>query len=111
MGAEAASRVRDQLIEEFGEDTAAFVGKMLIGFSAEEAANPQVYEQLVAMLAPEQQSIGVRELALATLKQLTGRNDDLGYDPDHPEGRGYSAWKELQRQGKLRPAAPRSKAK
>jgi hypothetical protein len=111
LGAEAASQVRDQLVEEFGEDTAAFVGKMLIGFSPEEASNPQVYEQLVALLAPEQQSIGVRELALDTLKRLTARSDDLGYNPDHPEGKGYTAWRELQRQGKLRPGAPRPKAK
>jgi hypothetical protein len=111
LGPEAASKVRDQLVEEFGEDTAAFVGKMLVGFSAEEASNPQVYEQLVAMLAPEQQTIGVRELALDTLKRLTGRNDDLGYNPDHPEGKGYAAWKDLQRQGKLRAGSPRPKAK
>jgi hypothetical protein len=110
LGPESASRMRDQLVEEFGEDTAAFVGKMLIGFSHEEASNPQVYEQLVGMLSPEQQSIGVRELALDTLKRLTGRRDDLGYDPDHAEGKGYSAWKELQRQGKLRLANPRAKS-
>jgi hypothetical protein len=111
LGPEAASQVRDRLVEEFGEDTAAFVGKMLVGFTPEETANPQVYEQLVAMLAPEQQSIGVRELALDTLKRLTGRNDDLGYNPDHAEGKGYNAWKELQRQGKLRAGSPRPKAK
>ena len=110
LGPEAASRVRDQLVEEFGEETASFVGKMLIGFSPEEASNPQVYEQLVALLSPEQESIGVRELALDTLKRLTGR-DDLGYDPDHPEGKGLNAWKDLQRQGKLRFTAPRTKAK
>jgi hypothetical protein len=111
LGPEAAAKVRDELVEAFGEDTAAFVGKMLVGFSAEEASNPQVYEQLVAMLAPEQQSIGVRELALDTLKRLTARNDDLGYNPDHAEGKGYAAWRDLQRQGKLRAGAPRPKAK
>jgi len=110
LGAEAASRVRDQLVEEFGEETASFVGKMLTGFSPEEASNPKVFEQLVGLLAPEQESIGVRELALDTLKRLTGR-DDLGYDPDHAEGKGWSAWKDLQRQGKLRYSAPRAKAK
>ena len=110
LGSEAASRVRNQLVEEFGEETASFVGKMLIGFSPEEASNPQVYEQLVAMLSPEQESIGVRELALDTLKRLTGR-DDLGYDPDHADGEGLNAWLDLQRQGKLRFSAPRVKAK
>jgi len=110
LGSDAASRVRDQLAEEFGEETASFAGKMLIGFSPDEAAHPEVYEQLVGLLAPAQESIGVRELALDTLKRLTGR-DDLGYDPDHPEGKGLSAWKDLQRQGKLRLAAPRAKVK
>ncbi|MFI5460486.1 MAG: hypothetical protein ACHRXM_34145 [Isosphaerales bacterium] len=110
LGSDAASRVRDQLAEEFGEETASFAGKMLIGFSPEEASNPDVYDQLVGLLAPAQESIGVRELALDTLKRLTGR-DDLGYDPDHPEGKGLSAWKDLQRQGKLRFSAPRAKVK
>ena len=50
----------------------------------------------------------MRELALDTLKRLTGR-DDLGYDPDHPEGKGLNAWKELQRQGKLRFSAARAR--
>jgi hypothetical protein len=109
QGSEAASRVRDQLVEEFGEETAAFVAKMLVGFSPDEASSPQTFEQLVGLLGPGQESVGVRELALESLKRLTGR-DDLGYDPDHPEGRGLGAWKDLQRQGKLRFSAPRSKA-
>jgi hypothetical protein len=109
MSSEAAARVRDQLAEEFGEDTASIVGKMLMGFSAQEASSPQVFEQLVGLLSPEQESLGVRELALDTLKRLTGR-DDLGYDPDHAEGKGLTAWKDLQRQGKLRVTAPRPKA-
>jgi hypothetical protein len=111
LGPDAASRVREELVEAYGEDTAAFVGKMLIGFTSEEASNPQVYEQLVALLGSEQQPIGVRELALDTLKRLTGRTEDLGYNPDQPNGKGYAAWKELQRQGKLRFATPRPKAK
>jgi len=110
LGSDAASRVREQLVEEFGEETASFVGKMLIGFSPEEASTPQVYEQLVGLLSPAQESIGVRELALDTLKRLTGR-DDLGYDPDHADGKGLNAWKDLQRQGKLRFSAPRAKVK
>jgi hypothetical protein len=110
LGPDAASRVRDQLVEEFGEETASFVGKMLVGFSPDEASNPQTYEQLVNLLGPGQESIGVRELALDTLKRLTGR-DDLGYDPDHANGKGLNAWKDLQRQGKLRFSLPRSKVK
>jgi hypothetical protein len=108
LSPEAAGRVRDELIREFGEDTASTVGKMLMGFSPPEASSPEVFEQLVGLLAPEQVH-GVRELALDNLKRLTAR-DDLGYDPDHPEGKGLTAWKELQRQGKLRVSTPRPKS-
>ena len=56
LGPDAANRVRDQLAEEFGDDTALFVEKMLVGYPAEEASSPQIYERLVAALGPEQQS-------------------------------------------------------
>jgi hypothetical protein len=82
---------------------------MLVGYTPEEAADPKLFERLVAALGPEQQSIGLHELALDTLKQLTGR-DDLGYDPDHADGKGLIAWKDLQRQGKLHYSAARGKA-
>ena len=108
LGPEAAGRVREQLVEEFGEETAAFAAKMLVGFSPQEAANPQLLAQLVGLLSPEEESVGVRELAIDTLKRLTG-HEDQGYDPDHPEGKGLAAWKDLERQGKLRLAAPRPK--
>ena len=48
---------------------------------------PKIFERLVAAARARTESVGVRELALDTLKQLTGR-DDLGYDPDHPDGKG-----------------------
>jgi hypothetical protein len=110
LGPDFATRVRGQLAEEFGDDTAAFVEKMLVGYTAAEAADPKVFERLVAALGPEQESVGLRELALDTLKQLTGR-DDQGYDADHPEGKGLMAWKELQRQGKLHYSPARGKTK
>jgi hypothetical protein len=110
LGRESANRVREQLSEEFGDDTALFVEKMLIGITPDEASNPQIYERLVSLLGPERESVGIRELAIDTLKRLTGR-DDLGYDPDHPEAKGLNAWKDLQKQGKLRYSATRGKAK
>ncbi len=109
MGPEAASKVRDQLAEEFGEETASMAGKMIVGFSPQEAANPELFKELVGLLSPMEQSVGVRELALDTLKRLTGRGN-MGYDPDHPEA-GHSAWSDLEREGKLRLAAPAAKAK
>jgi hypothetical protein len=110
LGPAAAARVKEQLVQEFGDDKAPIVEKMLIGFSPDEASKPPLFELLVDTLAPEQEPVGVRELALDNLKRLTGR-DDLGYDPDHPAEKGFNAWRDLQRQGKLRFAAPRTKTK
>jgi hypothetical protein len=101
-GPDDAKRALDQLVGEFGDETGARIGKMLLGFNQEETAKPETYQRLVALLAPEQMAVALRELALDTLKRLTGRGD-LGYDPDHPEGKGLTTWKELQRKGDLRP--------
>ncbi len=109
LGPEAAGKVRDQLAEEFGEETASMAGKMIVGFSPQEAANPELFKELVGLLSPMEQSVGVRELALDTLKRLTARGN-MGYDPDHPEA-GHKAWVDLEREGKLRLAAPPAKAK
>jgi hypothetical protein len=107
-GPDAFKQAMEQLVREFGDETGSILGKMLVGFTPEEAANPETYQRLVKLLPPEQESLGLRELALDTLKRMTGRGD-LGYDPDHPEGKGLSTWKELQRKGDLRPPpkAPR----
>ncbi len=111
LGPEASGKVREQLVEEFGEDKASMAGKMIVGFSPQEASGQQPMSQLVSLLSPMEESVGIRELALDTLKRLTGR-EDQAYDPDHPEGKGYSAWVDLERQGKLRVTAPpRAKAK
>ena len=111
LGPEASGKVREQLVEEFGEEKASLAGQMIVGFSPQEAANTQLFSTLVGLLSPSEQSVGVRELALETLMRLTGRTDALGYDADQPE-KGHSAWLELEREGKLRPAAPaKAKAK
>jgi hypothetical protein len=109
QGPEAARRVREQLDEEFGGKLAAQAEHMLIGYTPEEAASRDTYARLVALLAPEQAPAGIRELALDTLKRLTGR-DDLGYNPDQPPGKGLDAWNDLLRRNELRPL-PRTKAK
>jgi hypothetical protein len=108
-GPDDAKRALAQLVQEFGDETGSLLGKMLVGFTPEEASKPETYQRLVALLAPEQESIGLRELALDTLKRLTGRGD-LGYDPDHPEGKGLNTWKDLQRKGELRPVPSAPKA-
>jgi len=96
LSPEAASRMRDQLAEEFGQERLPFVLKMIEGHPRSESANADLLSQLVLLLGPEQESLGLRELALDDLKRITGR-DDLGYDPDQPEGRGLAAWRELAR--------------
>ena len=103
LGPAASGTVREQLVAEFGEEKASVVGKMLVGFSPQETANPQLLAQLVALLSPEEESVGVRELALDTLRHLTGR-DSEGYDPDHPEGKGLSAWIDLEAPGQAQAA-------
>jgi len=108
--AETAKDVHDQLVEEFGGQKAELVEKMLVGYSEQEASKPELFKQLVGLLSPEQESIGVRELALDTLQRLTGR-DDLGYGADHPEGQGLTAWQELLLKGELKVRAPSARPK
>ena len=111
LGPDAVNRVRGQLDEEFGESVGAVAQRMLVGYSPEEVSKGDIYPKLVALLSADQQSVGIRELALDSLKRLTGR-DDLGYDPDHPAGKGLEAWNDLLRRNELRPLAPRpAKAK
>ncbi len=96
LSPESATRMRDQLSEEFGEERLALVEKMLDVHSRADAANAELLGRLVVLLEPEQESLGLRELALDDLKRMTGR-DDLGYDPDHPQGRGLAAWRDIAR--------------
>ncbi len=101
-GPEAYARVRSALDEEFGADVGGFALRMLTGFSPQEVRDPDLLNRLVSTLGPAKDSVGLRELALDNLKFITGR-DDLGYDPDHPEGKGLDAWAELLRHGELKP--------
>ena len=105
QGPEASGRVRAALDEEFGGDLGGFAQHMLIGFAPDEAAKADLYTRLVNLLSPEQESVGLRELALDTLQRLTGR-DNLGYDPDKPAGKGFDAWNDLMRRNELRTAPP-----
>jgi hypothetical protein len=104
---ETAKEVHDQLVQEpgIGERETPLVEKMLVGYSTQEAAKPELFKQLVGLLSPDQQSVGVRELALDTIQRLTGR-DDLSYSADHPEGQGLTALKELLARGELKARAP-----
>jgi hypothetical protein len=111
QGPDAAARVRAELDEQFGENLGGVAHHMLTGYTPDEAAKPDLYNRLVGLLSPEQESVGIRELALDTLRRLTGR-DDLGYDPDRPAGKGFDAWNDLLRRNELRPPPPRpAKAK
>jgi hypothetical protein len=98
---ETAKEVHDQLVQDFGDQTAAVVEKMLVGYSSQEASDPELFKKLVELLSPGQESIGVRELALDTLQRLTGRENPR-YSADNPEGEGLAAWKDLLRRGELK---------
>src|SRR5262249_6228183 len=108
QGPEASGRVRAELDDQFGENLGGLAQHMLIGYTPQEGTKPGLLTRLAGLLSPEQESIGLRELALDTLKRLTGR-DDLGYDPDKPAGKGLDAWNDLVRRNELRPAATPSR--
>jgi hypothetical protein len=107
-GGDSAVRVKERLGEEFGDTMAADVEKLLRGYPAADTSNRDLLTRLVGWLSAEQESVGVRELAIDNLTRLTGR-DDQGYDPDHPAGKGLEAWNQQLRSGELAtPAIPRA---
>ena len=55
-GPDASGRVRAALDEEFGEDLGGVAQHMLIGYTPEEAAKPDLYNRLVGLLAPSRGS-------------------------------------------------------
>ena len=82
QGPDAAKELRSQLQRVVGVDLAATAEKLLVGYTPKEAADEATYAKLVQFLAdPDPGEVGVRELALEDLMELTGR-DDLDYDPE-----------------------------
>jgi hypothetical protein len=106
LGPQALRRLRQGLDEDLGPEVGKVVEELLIGYTAGEAAQPEVIKHLVDLLSPRDQSLVVRELALDNLKSITGR-DDQGYDPEKADEKGYNAWKSLLSKGELKPAAKR----
>ena len=105
-GTAAARQVRASLAEEFGDQPAQIVEKLLVGYTPDEVARKETYQRLVELLSPRDQLLAVRELALDNLKNITAR-DDQGYDPDSPDEKGYNAWRTLLNKDELKPAAKR----
>ena len=114
QGPEASGHVRAALDEQFGEELGGMAHHMLIGYtSGRDRPSPT---STPAWWASSRRT-RIRRVSSAsaswpssTLKRLTGR-DDLGYDPDHPDGKGFDAWNDLLRRNELRPPAPRPAAK
>jgi len=102
----AGKQLRASLVEEYGEQTGQIVEKLLIGYSADEAARKETHQRLVELLSPRDQSLALRELALDNLRNITGR-DDQGYDPDNPDEKSYNAWKSLPNKDEIKPAPKR----
>jgi hypothetical protein len=110
---DAAKSLHEQLISSFGDEDGATAEKLLIGYTPKEAADPATYARLVQILGvTDDAAVGVRELALYQLEELTGR-DDLGYDPENvkPENKGLKAWRALVKDGDLRPAGAKPAVK
>jgi hypothetical protein len=103
QGPAAERSLREQLREEFDEKTGPLIEKLLIGYSKEDASKG---DALVDLLSPRNPSLPVRELVLDNLKALTGRGD-LGYDPEHPDEKGYNAWKAVLKEGDLKSSPKR----
>jgi hypothetical protein len=101
LGPQAQKRLKEQLEEEFRVENGQLIEKLLVGYSPEEASSNETLRQLVDLLSPTNNSLAVRELALESLKTLTGRGD-MGYDPENPAGNGYNAWKNLFSEGALK---------
>ncbi len=70
---------------------------LLIGFDAEQEAQPKTYADLIELLiGPD---FDLRVLAIDNLMELTN-SDALGYDVNDPN-RGYRAWREALEQGDI----------
>ncbi len=111
QGPEAGKELHMQLEREFGADLAASIEKLLIGYTPKEASDETTFTKLVQILGTtDPNEIGVRELALDNLMTLTGR-DDLGYDPEKPDGKGLKAWRDLLHAHELKSSATAKNAK
>jgi len=100
--AEAMGAVHTELESFFGPELAPRVEKLLVGFTPKEVAEEATYKDLVSDLASPE--VAIRELGLESLQTLTGR-DDLGFDPDHPNGKGLTTWRNLMNSHELRPVS------
>ena len=111
QGADAAKLLREQLKRDLGDELAATAEKLLVGYTPKEANDPATYVSLVTILGMgDEPEVGLRELALNNLTNLTGR-DSLDFDPEHPDGPGLKAWRELLKNKELKPAATKGAAK
>ncbi|MDB5353411.1 MAG: hypothetical protein JWN86_4658 [Planctomycetota bacterium] len=108
--AASADALRTELLRFGGSpEWAETAEKLLVGYSAREAADETNQVKLVNLLKHE--DVGIRELALEALQAISRRGDSLGYDPDKPQDAdGLKAWQDLVQRHELRiPAAPKPK--
>lgn len=102
---DSAQALKEQLINDLGPEIGETTNKLIVGYTPKEAQDEATYATLVRLLgSTEDSELGLRQLALENLKQLTGR-DDLEYDPENPEGKALKAWRDLLRDKELKPAA------
>ena len=96
QGPETSLEIRSQLRRVFGADLASTIEKLLVGYTPKEAGDEATFAKLVQHLAnPDPDQVGIRQLALDNLMDLTGR-DELDYNPEKPlDGKGLKAWRDL----------------
>jgi hypothetical protein len=109
QGPQAVSRLRAQLEDDFGEQAGRALEKLLIGYSADEAAKKETHQRLLEYASPRSPSLPLRELAIENLKTITGR-DAKGYDPEAPDEKAYNGWKSQFTQGEIKVVPKRKTA-
>jgi hypothetical protein len=98
QGPQAVMRLRAQLDDDFGEQAGRTLEKLLIGYTADEAAKKEIHQRLLEFASPRSPSLPLRELAVENLKTITGR-DAKGYDPEQPDEKAYNGLKSQFSQG------------
>ncbi|CAN5721060.1 hypothetical protein BH23PLA1_BH23PLA1_02510 [soil metagenome] len=101
-GPEGQEEVR-KLLQEFPPAAAQALERLLIGFDPASIGQDEFAALVEGLASP---NVGVRDLSIQTLQDLTGR-DRLGYDPDNPQQSALEAWRKLLQDQQLRPVGNR----
>lgn len=100
---ERSLRIQDAIDRVFPPEVSATVLRLLYGYTADDARNPEISNQLVDWLGDS--NVAVRELAFTQIRRLTGGSVTYMYHPDRQEAQravSIRQWKNhLRREGAL----------